>query len=94
MLGEFDFLAETDASNESLNVWHRMAQDSHQISQNSLNWIKSWSGMKHTHTNTHTHKHIHTQTHTHKHIHTQTHTHTNTYTHTHIHTQTHIHTNT
>ena len=51
MIGEFDFLAETDVSslNGRLNVWHRRAQGLHQISQNSLNWFKSWSGVKHIH---------------------------------------------
>jgi len=52
MLGEFDFLAETGASscNGGLNVWHRTAQGLHQISRNSLNWFKSWGGLKHIHT--------------------------------------------
>jgi len=52
MLGEFDFLAETDESscNWCLNVRHRTAQGLHKISQNSLNWLKSWNGVKHTHT--------------------------------------------
>jgi len=52
MLGEIDFLAETDASscNGCLNVQYRTAQGLQQISQNSLNWFKNWSGVKHIHT--------------------------------------------
>jgi len=51
MLGEFDFHAETGASscNGGLNVWPQTGQSLHQISRNSLNWFKSWSGVQHIH---------------------------------------------
>ena len=59
---------------------------------------RMYSGVPHTHTDTHTHTHTHTHRHTdtqtHRHTDTQTHRHTDTQTHRHTDTQTHRHTDT